>query len=397
MKLLACIKKDIKLICGNGVKSVLLLLLPVLLLFLLIFYMRGMASESTYLKPFSIAVRDEDDTVMSHILITQLRNISLFDSVITDKTIEQDDLFESNCAAIITIPKDFFYDLYDMQDTDVRLILNEKMPREALSVRTAVGSIVGILEQNQRVYFSDAKIRYGEIDPSVQREIFEKYSSASIEDALNRLQYFEIESLYRDEARAETVYFCIGVVSMLLLFIPLCIVRNLHEEKELGIIDRIAASNGGSFQIVLSKLITSVILTAFPVAAVLLLSGMPNVLSLLPALVILFLVSFLFFFFLSLLCKSPEKTQLIGNIILILMLVTGGALFPYRLFPSPIRILSRCTIPYYVMRAFYAASVDRGVFEVLRTILPALYVIPVLSLLSYVLYKKPFLRKGVKK
>ena len=397
MKLLACIKKDIKLVCGNGVKSIFLLLLPILLLFLLVFFMRGMASENTYLEPFSIAVRDEDDTMMSHILITQLRNISLFESVITDYTVGEDELFEDNCAAIITIPKDFFYDLYDMQDTDVRLILNDKMPREALSVRSAVGAIVGILQQNQRVYFADAKIRYGEIDPSVEHEIFEKYSSASIEDALNRLQYFEIESLYRDEASSETVYFCIGVVSMLLLFIPLCIVRNLHEEKELGIVDRIAASNGGSYPIVLSKLIASALLTAVPVAAVLILARMPNVLPLLPALVVLFLTSFLFFFLLSLLCKSSEKTQLIGNVVLILMLVTGGALFPYRLFPSAIRFLSKLSIPYYVMRAFYAASLDRSVSDVFRTILPVFCSLPVLCVLSYVLYTKPFLRKGAKK
>ena len=396
MKLLACIKKDIKLICGNGFRSVLLLLLPIFLILLITFFMGGMAEENTYLESFSIAIRDEDDTVMSHILITQLRNISLFDSVISDKTIEQDELFEENCAAIITIPKDFFYDLYDMQDTDVRLILNDKMPREALSVRSAVGAIVGILEQNQRVFFADAKIRYGEIDPSIQREIFEKYSSASIEDALNRLQYLEIDSLYRDEASSKTVYFCVGVVSMLLLFIPLCIVRNLHEEKELGIIDRIAASNGGSFYMVLSKLIASAILTAVPIAAVLILARMPNVLSLLPALFVLFVAS-LFFYLLSLLCKSSEKTQLIGNIVLILMLVTGGALFPYRLIPSYIRYLSGFTIPYYVMRAFYAASVDRDAFVVLRTVLPVLCSIPVLFLLSYALYKRPFFVREAKK
>lgn len=397
MKLLACIKKDIKLICGNGIKGVFLLLFPVFLLFTLIFFMRGMANENTYLRPFSIAVVDEDDTTMSHLLISQLQNVSMFDSVITDDNLDADTLFEGNCAAILTIPKDFFYDLYDMQDTNVRLLLNGKKPREALTVCSAIGSIVGILEQNQRVYYSDAKIRYGEIDASVQSEIFEKYSEASAEDALQRLNYFEIDSLYGDEAASQTTFFCVGVISMLIMFIPLCIVRNLHEEKELGIIDRLAASSSGNYHMVLSKLIASAILTSFPIAAVLIITKMPNVLRLLPALFVLFLASFSFYLLISLICRSSERTQLVGNIVLLLMLVLGGALFPFRLIPFPVRYASYATLPYYLMRAFYAASVGRGAIEILTTVLPTACAIPMFVILSFLLYKRPVTLKGGRK
>ena len=397
MKLIACIKKDIKLICGNGAKGILLLVFPVLLLMLLIFFMRGIANENTYLKPFSIAVRQEDDTEMSGLLVTQLRNISLFDRVVTSREIDTDEAFLDDCAAVITIPEDFFYDLYEMKDTDVRIELNADMPREAYIVRSAIGALMGILEKNQRVYYADAKIRYGDIDRDTQREIFENYSNTSVREALQRLNYFEIGSLYEDETASQTAFFCIGVVSMLLMFIPLCIVRNLHEEKELGIIERLAASNSGSFHMVLSKLIASALMTALPVAAVLLITRMPNAYRLIPALLLLFLASFSFFLLLSLICRSSERTQLIGNVILVLMLVLGGALFPVRLIPIPARYVSYLTLPYYVSRSFYAVSVGRSVFDTLLAILPVLISVPVFLILSYLVYKRPLAVKRRRK
>lgn len=390
MKLLACIKKDIKLICGNGPKGILLLVLPIGLFFLLSFFMRGMANENSYMKPFSIAVRMEDDSEPSALLVTQLRNISIFDRVITSDTIDEEKLFQEDCAAVLTVPKDFFYDLYEMKDTDVKIVLNPDMPREAYIVRSSIGAVMGILEKNQRVYYADEKLRYGEINNEQQWEIFENYSNTSAQEALQRLQYFKIDSLYEDETASQKAFFCIGIVSMLLMFIPLCIVRNLHEEKELGIIDRLAASNSGSFHMVLSKMIASAILTALPIAAVLFIVRIPNAMRLVPALLVLFLASFSFFLLLSLLCKSSERTQLIGNIVLVLMLVLGGAFFPYRLIPNPARYVSCATLPYYVSRAFYSVSLGRGTLDALKATIPAAASVLVCLALSYLIYKRPF-------
>ena len=57
MKLLACIKKDIRLLSGGGPGSLLLLLLPAALLLLVLSFMSGMTTVNSYTEPFSIAVR----------------------------------------------------------------------------------------------------------------------------------------------------------------------------------------------------------------------------------------------------------------------------------------------------------------------------------------------------
>lgn len=390
MKLIACIKKDIKLICGNGPKGILLLILPIGLFFLLSFFMRGMAKENSYMKPFSIAVHMEDDSEPSNLLVTQLRSVSVFDRVITSDTLDEETLFSQDCAAVITIPKDFFYDLYEMKDTDVKIVLNPDMPREAYIVQSTVGAVIGILEKNQRVYYADERVRYGQISAEQQREIFANYSNTSVQETMQRMRYFEVSALYDDAQVSEKAFFCTGIISMLLMFIPLCIVRNLHEEKELGIVDRLAASNSGSFHMVLSKMIASAILTALPVAAVLFIVDMPNAVKTIPALCILFLASFSFFLLLSLICRSSERTQLIGNTILMLMLVVGGAFFPYRMIPDPIRRASYAALPFYVSKVFNSISLGRGVTDALKAIVPAAASVPVFLGLSYLLYKRPF-------
>ena len=386
MKLFACIKKDIALICGGGAKSLLYLVLPVLLTFLLTFYMGGLASRSSYTEPFAIAVRDEDDTMMSNLLKTQLRNIPVFGEVRSVSGGSDEEYLAEGCAAVITVPKDFFYDLYDMKETDVRITLNGDMPREAAMVKSAVASLAGIIEQNQKVYYAAARVRYGELSDAQMEKIYYEYSEASVTEALERLDFFELSSLYADEEANASIFFASGVCSMLIMFIPLCILRSLYEEKQLGMISRLKAAGGGVMQTVFAKLLAALFMTAVPVCAVLLITKTGNAQRLVPALLVLFLASFTFFLMLSLLARSGERAQLIGNMLMLLMLVVGGALFPYRLLPFAVQKLAPFSLPYYTTKCFYAAYLGRGLGDTLKTLWPVAVCIPVFTAVSLLLH-----------
>lgn len=393
MKLIACIKKDIALICGGGARALVYAVLPVALMFLLMFYMGGLAEGSGYTEPFSVAVRDNDDTMMSHILITQLRNIPVFKEVRAAGSASDEQLCGEGCAAVITIPKDFFYDLYDMKDTDVRLLLNEDMPREAAMVKAAIGSVGGIIEENQKIYYAAARVRFGELDDEQLSGVYYEYSEASLNGVLNRLDYFEISRLYADERQNTLLFFASGICSMLIMFIPLCILRNLYEEKELGMIARLTAAGGGVLQTVLAKFIAAFAMTAVPVCAVLIITKTPNALALAPMLLILFTASFCLYLFLSLACRAAERAQLIGNMLMLLMLIVGGAILPFRLLPAAIQKLSAFSLPYYTSRCFYAASLGRGAGYMLKSLLPVIISIPVFIAASLLLYRLPFGRE----
>ena len=375
--------------CGGGLRSVLYAVIPIGLMFLLMFYMGGAARGSSYVEPFKVAVRDEDDTFMSEILITNLRNIPVFGEVVKVGGKSDERLCEEGCAAVITIPRDFFYDLYDMKDTDVRLYLNGNMPREAAMVKAAVASLSSIIEENQKIYYAAAKVRYGALDDARINEVYYKYSEAALDSALNRLDYFEISELYADEEQNTVLFFASGICSMLIMFIPLCILRNLYEEKELGIITRLKAAGGGVLQTVAAKLTAAFIMTAIPCAAVLLITKTPNVQLIVPSLLLLFAASFCFYLFLSLICRTAERAQLVGNMVMLLMLIMGGALLPYRLLPEGIQRLSVLALPYYTSRCFYAASLGRGFGDAVKLLLPVILSIPVFIGASLVLYKLP--------
>ena len=387
MRLLACIKKDIRLLSGGGAKSLLILLLPMLLLFVMLRFMNGFTTIDAFAKPFPIAVRDEDRSPMSALLAVQLRKVSLFSEVIEVKEDVNDaELFGKDCAAVITIPKDYFYDLYDMSQTGIGMVLNGDMPKEAAAVRSAVAAVTGILEENQRLYLAAARIRNGEPDEAELRRIYEDYASASISDLMNRLQFFSVDSLYADEALSQIVFFAAGLCSMFLLFFPLCILRSLYEEKEMGICSRLMVS-GGDFALILSKWILSLVLTAVPSCLVTGLLKVPHAAALLPAFAVVFSASFFLFFVLSLLCRSQERTQLIGNVCILMMLLAGGALFPYRLLPESIRPFSMLALPFYVTRGIYAAVLGKSPWEILHVLLPVLASLPVLAALSIWLYR----------
>ncbi len=387
MKLFACIKKDIRLVFGKGWKSVLLLIVPIVLLLAMSLFMGKMANAGAFTEPFAIAVRDEDDTVMSKMLIQQLRAVALFDSVRSVKGGTDEEILTDDCAAVITIPKDFFYDLYDMQDTDVVITLRGSMPRESAIVKSAIGALAGILEQNQRIYYAAARIRYGELHSREMNEVYYRYSEASVNDALNRLAYFSIGSLYEDELQSRTVFFAAGICSVLILFVPLCVLRSLQEEREMGIHERFVSSGSSSLLLLAAKYLADLLLIAFSVAVLLIVTRIPHAGKMILPLLCLTTVSFLLFYLIGMLCGSTERAQLIGSVMLLLMLLLGGAIFPYRLLPEKLQFAAAATVPYYVERVFYAVSLDRGVSEIARILLPVLIAIPVMTAAAVLLHR----------
>ena len=87
---------------------------------------------------------------------------------------------------------------------------------------------------------------------------------------------------------------------------------------------------------------------------------------------ILFLVSCAFFGMLPSLVRSSARSQLLGNIIIILMLVLGGALYPYELMPEFLQSLARFSLPYYSLQGMYLAAMGSSISDILSLLLPAI-------------------------
>jgi len=356
----AALGKDLRLFrSGTGLIA---LLLPALLLLAL---RAGMAStpRQAYVEPFPIAVRDEDQTVMSRSLIGQIGRVELFSQVVLALPGQSDaDLLRQGAAAVVTIPKDFFYTMYTMDNQAVSVTLNRSMPLEAALFQSVISSVTDIIAADQTAGRAVYEFCYGGLTPERSAQLWRETSQYLFEDALGRQQVFDAAVQTADVQQTLERNFFVCALSALCLFFPLCAVKTLPEELAMGILPRYLAAGGRAAAFFFSKFLTALLLTT-------------------PALLLLvavfqpgdwrgvLLLSFLLFCgaFGLLLCVaawSPDSaaSQRRGNLILLLSLLSGGALYATELLPLPVQTLGRLTLPYYARQGLEALSRREGVF-----------------------------------
>lgn len=378
MRFLACLKKDIRLLTGGGFKSLLYLVLPALITAAMLLGLGTFLKEGTMVRKFAIAVRDEDETVMSRVLTSQLDHVGIFSPVIRADGETDAELAEKGCAAVVTIPKDFFYDLYDMTDTDVTVALNADMPYEAAMVRSVLSSIIGILEENQRAAYAEARVRFGELDGERMQEVYRSYSDAAVTDALSRLDYMGIGSLYGREYDSQKLFFTAGMLSMIVMFIPLCLLRSVSEEFGSGLMDRFLLTGGSGAEALLSKFMIALAAAAAPCAIVLAILRPGHIGAVSLALAACFLLSFAFFLLLGLIARKASTAQLAGNLIMLAVLTLGGAFYPVSLAPEWLRPAAKYMLPQVMGRCMQYAYAGSGMRAVLIELAPAVIAAAVL-------------------
>lgn len=185
----ASLFKDCKLLLkGSGWWS---FLLPVLL-FAALGAGMGDYSQKTVLQPFAIAVRDLDNTPMSRSLRGQMAQIELFSEIMPVQEGQPDEeLLERGAAAVVTIPKDFFYTMYTMDNQEVQVTLNGAMPLESQLFGSMFESVMGIIQADQTAILGVYQTCYGELTPELEADLYAQASQRLIWDALSRQAVFD--------------------------------------------------------------------------------------------------------------------------------------------------------------------------------------------------------------
>ncbi|MCL2568414.1 MAG: ABC transporter permease [Oscillospiraceae bacterium] len=383
--LLASIQKDIRLLIGSGGRAVAMLLLPILLSAVMFFGMADLANQRAAVPSFPIAIRDLDDTIMSRMLIDQIEDIELFDTVYHAGDEPDEQLIATlGVAAVLTLPQDFFFSLYDMRNYTVEITLNANMPLETTIFRAILSSVMDIISENQQMMWAVHTLQYGELDDAARQELYWQASLLIVADALGRQGVFAPEQTLLDDATDTALFLYGAILSLFLLFIPLCILKTLPEEMRIGILPRYLAKGGSLPQFILSKGLTAFLICFFVWA---LLTALIFPFSFGPAFLLFllcFLASFAFFLLISTLVQDPARSQLVGNLILLLFLVLGGGLYPIQMLPTALQTLSRFTIPYYLITGLSGIGLGfstGGIFALIWPLLAAAFVCTLLALL----------------
>ncbi len=341
--LLCALYKDLRLFHRGG--GWLSLLLPLFLLPLMLLLLRP--SDFT-VRPFPVAVKDEDRSFMSRSLIEQLRELPLFSEirVIPEGETEGRALSEG-AAAAVTIPKDFFYSAYRYQGEPVKLSLNSSRPEEAAIFGELFRSVMGIMETEQAVSESVYALCFpGPLSEEKKEEMYESSSKLLLRAVLRRGLIFDERPEKKELSRALLIRILSAVLFFLAFLLPLSILRSEAEERRMGVLPRFLLSGGSRSAFFLSKLLLSLFFFLPP--CLLLLLPLRSLGMREPALFLLFSVSELFasFLFLSgltMLFSKARPLLLFGNLFLAGSLLLGGSFLDPSSLPPLLRSLSDLT------------------------------------------------------
>ena len=202
----ACVRKDICLF--SSAAGIACLLLPFIAACLLAFGLNDALAAENVIEPFPVAVIDRDETVMSRMLIGQLRRIELFSEIRCVSGSEFDSAFRTaedaaptvdfeedmlaGCAAAVTIPKDYFYSVYYMDEGKVDAWLNGEMPLESELTADIIESVAEIMAGERAAMLAAFRIAEGD-EPSAEavQRFRDACANAVLDSALGRRAVFK--------------------------------------------------------------------------------------------------------------------------------------------------------------------------------------------------------------
>ena len=204
--LAACVRKDICLF--SSAAGITCLLLPFIAACLLAFGLNDALAAENVIEPFPVAVIDRDETVMSRMLIGQLRRIELFSEIRCVSGSEFDSAFRTaedaapivdfeedmlaGCAAAVTIPKDYFYSVYYMDEGKVDAWLNGEMPLESELTADIIESVAEIMAGERAAMLAAFRIAEGD-EPSAEavQRFRDACANAVLDSAMGRRAVFK--------------------------------------------------------------------------------------------------------------------------------------------------------------------------------------------------------------
>ena len=306
-------------------------------------------SKQTVVQPFQIAVRDQDNTIMSRSLISQIKKVDIFSQVtrITDET-DQEVLADGN-VAVITIPHNFFYDMYQttQENTVIKVRLNRNRKVDAMIFQSVFTSVMDMIHSEWASERSVYLLQYGKLTNDQEISLFYEASDLLLKDALGRQNVFDSAQQIADTVKDMGRRLAATILTVMFLYISTEAVKTLPEELRLGIMPRFHAFGGKLSDFILSKWIMSLVLSAPTVLLIFLWQKPTNFMMFFLFMSILQIFAFLLMLAISIWTQDSLQTQRWGNLLVLFSLVAGGTLWPDNFLIPEISWIKNLNFSYY--------------------------------------------------
>ncbi|MBR5970188.1 MAG: ABC transporter permease [Lachnospiraceae bacterium] len=364
----AAFYKDLRLMCNRT--GLLTLVLSALMIPLFLWGMRDLDTER-FVQPFPLAVRDLDETVMSRSLIAQIGELELFSEIRRlDEYTTEEGALSAGAAAVLTIPKDFFYEMYTGSDCPAVVTLNDAQPLQAALVKTVITSVMDIVIADQCAWRGLYEVVYGAEAEAHMEELYEGASAEIFSDALSRQRVFREEIIPSDAAARMRRKLAAVLMPMLSLLFCLAALRTVRQEQRMGALLRFRSLGRSLLSFLLSKFLIAAAFTAavFVPLYVLADTGRAGLFVLLALLV--FAASFAVIALLTALTGDDSAAGRWCNVYLLLSLFFGDVLLPAGTLPKVLEPLQQAAIPHHVFPVLNALYDKYPAADVLQRMLP---------------------------
>ena len=341
-RLRALLLKDLTLFLrGAGMVA---LLLPFLLLLFFAKEKESLLSDVT-LKPFPIAIRDEDETYMSRTLIHMVGEVELFSKVDVVKEESDAELFAKGYAAVTTIPKDFFYEMYVSDKRPALLSLNEGMPLQATLYRAVFTSVMDVIRMEEAAHYGMYFFVYGKLNRQQKIDAYNETSENLFLDILGRQQVFDSDLLHSDAPSSDLRRLAAVLLSVVTVLFLTGFLSSVLEERKKRILPRFVALGGKPFYFALSRYLLFLLFLTPILIAVCLLDVQEGRLFLFLCLLVPVSAVFLAFSALGLYVSGARMMRRVGSVYLLFSLILSGTIWPLRGLPVWMSHLQRLTLP----------------------------------------------------
>lgn len=355
------IKNDIKLFLRDWKACVLLIAVPFIFICFFAWTLSPFLNKSSFVEPFSIALVDNENTTQTRMLAKQLDEIGIFREILRiDRAEALRKLADKSISSIIILPPGFTESVSMGENKPVEVIGSKAMPLQSYIVKSLMQSAANQVSAAQSAIMTiyhfnqEAGLKGDEL-----KKQFEDSTLKFSIEALSRREVFtQLEGAPQFNL-TPVEYFTAALIVVFMMFAGMPGMKMLVSERGMGITRRLAASPVKMWQIVLSKLITSLLLVILQFGVIIALTsavfknywGAP-VKSILLVFGGLVLAVSAWSVFVSSIAASPASADVIGNLGILLSAVIGGSIYPLSMMPEFVRAISRITINRWAMDGF---------------------------------------------
>ena len=358
---LTLFKNDIKLFLKDWKACVLLLAAPFIFISFFTYALTPYLNKSNFVEPFSIALVDMENTPQTRMLTKQLDEMQIFREVLhTGEPEALKMLSEGSIASVIIIPSDFTNSVAYGENKPVTVIGASNRPLQSFIVKSLMQSAANLVSAAQNAITTI--YHFNEEAGLKGKKLEEQFNDSTMTfflEALSRNEVFSQVEAYSKFNLTPVEYFTAALIVIFAMFAGMPGMKMLVSERTMGITKRLAVSPVKMWQIILSKLLVSIILVIMQFGFIMILTaavfknywGAPvgNVLLLFGGLV--FAIS-AWSIFVSSISRTSASADAIGNLGILTMAVIGGSIYPLSSMPDFVRNLSRLTINRWAMDGF---------------------------------------------